>query len=304
MSAPSTSPSFTFRNAAGHDVFVRRWIPADKPRAALAVVHGLAEHSGRYEHFARALNDSGFAVYALDRRGHGHTVAPDALGDGGTDSWNGTLEDIALLEGIIRSEYPRLGLFLFGHSLGSVFVQRYMQLHGTELAGAVLSGTFGRVRDLGNLLAMVDTMSAGAAAQQRTLSPATMAGYNKAFENRTGFEWLSRDPAQVDAYVKDPLCGFAVTNGYVRDFLYGFAETWEPANEARVPVTLPILIFSGERDPVGEEMASVKDLAGRYRSRGARDLKVTFYPEGRHEMLNELNRDEVMRDVIGWLREH
>ena len=266
-------------------------------------MHGLAEHSARYDEFARALSDAGYVVYALDRRGHGHSVALNDLGDGGADSWNGTLADIAQLEDLIGAEYPRLQLFLFGHSLGSVFVQRYIQLHGAELAGAVLSGTFGRVRDLANLLPMVDKMTEGAGAQQRTLSPATMSGYNKGFESRTGFEWLSSDPAQVDAYVADPLCGFPATNGYVRDFLHGFAETWSTANEALVPVALPILIFSGELDPVGEETASVKDLAGRYRSHGARDLKVTLYPEGRHEMLNEVNRDEVTRDIIAWLRE-
>jgi alpha-beta hydrolase superfamily lysophospholipase len=128
------------------------------------------------------------------------------------------------------------------------------------------------------------------------------AGFNKAFTpQRTGFEWLSRDAAEVRKYADDPRCGFTFSNRLLVDMLRGYAETWKPANERRIPVTLPVLFFSGARDPVGGNMRAVTALAERYRALGVRDVQVTFSPDGRHEMLNETNRDEVVHDVVAWL---
>jgi alpha-beta hydrolase superfamily lysophospholipase len=298
--APST---FTFRNADGGDIFVYRWLPTTEEKASVLIVHGLAEHAGRYDRFAHALNAAGYAVYAADNRGHGRSALPGKLGDGGHDPWNGTERDLAQLEGIIRSKSSK-PLFLFGHSLGSAFAQRFSELHGADLSGTILSGTFGVVPNLPAVIGQIDAGAAGAGALQKTIAPSLFATYNKPFENRTGFEWLSRDPAEVDKYVHDPLCGFAVTNEYVAAIFHGFADTWDPANEAKIPVTLPILIMGGDADPVGANTVSVLALADRYDAHGSKDLHVTFYPGGRHEMLNEINRDVVTADVIAWLNEH
>ncbi len=296
--------TFTFNNVDGGQVFVRRWIPGGTPKAVVLVVHGLAEHSGRYARFALALNAAGYAVYAADNRGHGRTALPGKLGDGGPDAWNGTERDLYQLSGIIAKEEPGTPLFLFGHSLGSAFAQRYIELHGAELKGTILSGTFGAIPNLPDVIAQIDKASAGDAALQKTIAPTLFAGYNKPFGNRTAFEWLSRDPAEVDKYVHDPLCGFAVTNQYVDLFFHGFADAWDPANEAKIPVTLPIYILGGDADPVGGNTLSVKALADRYDVHGVKDLHMTFYPNGRHEMLNETNRDVVTADIITWLNEH
>jgi len=296
--------TFTFRDGDGIAVFVRRWLPAGTPKATVLIDHGLAEHSGRYDRFARVLNAAGYAVYAPDNRGHGQTALPGKLGDGGHDPWNGTVRDLAQLTGIIRTEQGGRPLFLFGHSLGSAYAQRYIELHGRELTGVVLSGTFGVVPDLATVISGVDKAAAGDGALQKTVAPSLFASYNKPFENRTGFEWLSRDPAEVDKYVHDPFSGFAVTNEYVDAFLRGFAVEWDPANEALIPVTLPVLMVSGDTDPVGGATLSVKALADRYDAHGLRDLHMTFYPGARHELLNETNRDVVMRDLVTWFNEH
>jgi alpha-beta hydrolase superfamily lysophospholipase len=300
---PPGATTFTFTNVDGGHIFVYRWLPAGPPKATILIVHGLAEHAGRYARFATALNAAGYAVYAPDDRGHGHSVAPGMLGDGGHDPWNGTERDLAQLSIIIHGEVDK-PLFIFGHSLGSLYTQRFIELHGSDVVGAVLSGTFGVIPNLPQVTAQIDAGSTGAGALQKTIAPTLFANYNKPFGNRTAFEWLSRDRAEVDKYVSDPLCGFAVTNEYVDGFFHGFEDTWDPANEALIPVTLPILIFGGDQDPVGGDTVSVKALAARYEAHGVKDLKVTFYPGGRHEMLNEINRDAVTADAIAWFDAH
>jgi alpha-beta hydrolase superfamily lysophospholipase len=300
--------TFRLTTPEGVHLFVRKWAPAaSAPRAALLIAHGAAEHSQRYDRLARFLTASGFACYAPDHRGHGMTAGSlDRAGQAGPDGWNGMVRDLKQLAGVIQAEYPQAPLFLFGHSMGSFLAQRYMQLWGASLQGAILSGSSGAIAGLEQLLPMVEAAAQGAAATQPSaIFKGMFASFNQPFApGKTGFEWLSRNEAEVQKYVDDPWCGFAFSNQLTGDFLKGLAELWQPENEAHIPTNLPVLIFSGELDPVGGNTASVNELARRYRQLGLQELQVTFYPGARHETLNEINREQVQQDLLTWLEKH
>jgi alpha-beta hydrolase superfamily lysophospholipase len=299
--APDDS-TFTL-SSDGIELVVDRRLPSRTPRAVLIIAHGMAEHALRYRRFAGELADRGYAVYAPDFRGHGRTAGGDQdLGWGGADGWNETLHDLQRLAVRVRAEQPGVPLVLFGHSMGSVLAQRYAQMHGDELAGLILSGSFGSAPNIGAGIAAAQAVrlvrgDRAPSPLQRTM----FADFNKPFEHDTGFEWLSRDDAEVRKYVDDPRCGFTFSNRSMLDMLRGYVETWKRENERRIPMRLPVLLFSGELDPVGRQTKSVTALADRYRALGLTDVEAVFYPDARHEMLNETNRDEVVHDVLTWL---
>jgi alpha-beta hydrolase superfamily lysophospholipase len=301
------STTFTFKSPDGPEVFVYKWAPEAgvKPKAAVQIAHGAAEHALRYERFGRFLAEAGYVVYANDHRGHWKTAKVlEKAGIAGPDAWNGILRDMHQLNQIIRKENPGLPVFFFGHSMGSLIAQQYIQNWGGELKGAILSGTFG---SLGGDPAAIVAMSEQAAQAQGDDAPSPVfigmfANFNQAFEPvKTGFEWLSRDEAEVQKYVDDPWCGFPFSNRLVTDMFQGAAGIWAPENEKRIPKDLPLLVASGELDPAGGNTASVVQLVERYRSFGMSDITVKFYPQARHEILNETNRDEVQLDILNWM---
>ncbi|HEV3087184.1 MAG TPA: alpha/beta hydrolase [Candidatus Elarobacter sp.] len=297
--------SFSFEND-GSTIVVDRVLPEDAPKAAVIVAHGMAEHAERYARFAGELAAHGYAAYAPDHRGHGRTAgSADRFGWAGADGWNGIVRDLERLAAIVRARHPGVPLFLFGHSMGSMLAQRFAQLHGDELAGMILSGTTGSAPNLGAGIAAASAVRlVGGDRAPSPLQRVMFADFNKPFEHRTGFEWLSRDDAEVQKYVGDPRCGFTFSNRLMLDMLRGYAEAWKPANERRIPPSLPVLMFSGARDPVGGAGKAVAQLAERYRALGLSDVRVVIYPDARHETLNETNRDEVVRDVLAWLDAH
>lgn len=296
--------TFTLKDPDGFEIFVYRWAPEAQPRAVVQIAHGAAEHALRYERFGRFLNQAGFVVYANDHRGHWKTAKTlDKAGIAGEDGWNGMVKDLKLISDHIRSEHPDLPLFLFGHSMGSFLAQRYIQLWGEGLAGVIFSGTTGSLGDVNATIAALEQL---VQAQGRDvpceLFGQMFAGFNAAFEPvKTGFEWLSRDEAEVQKYVDDPWCGFLFSNGLVLDMFKGVADIWNEASEARTPKDLPVLMVSGALDPVGANTAAVELLAQRYRAQGIQDLTVKFYEGARHELLNETNRDQVHQDILDWL---
>jgi alpha-beta hydrolase superfamily lysophospholipase len=301
MAVPVES-TFTQSND-GFDVVVDRYLPCGRVRGAIIIAHGMAEHAARYHRFAGELAERAYAVYAPDYRGHGRTAGPvENLGWAGTDGWNGTLRDLHLLADRVRQEQPGIPLVMFGHSMGSVIAQRFAQLHGDELTGLILSGTFGSAPNIGAGIAAAQAVrllrgDRAPSPLQRTM----FADFNKAFSAQPGFEWLSRDEAEVRKYVDDPRCGFTFSNRTLLETLRGYVETWKRENERRIPIELPVLLFSGAVDPVGRNTQAVSELTERYRALGLTDVHTMFYPDGRHEMLNETNRDEVVRDVLDWL---
>ncbi|HZO94926.1 MAG TPA: alpha/beta hydrolase [Candidatus Baltobacteraceae bacterium] len=296
------SDSFTVPAGEG-TVFVYRWLPDGDAKAIVVVAHGMAEHAGRYARFAHALTDAGYAVYAPDHRGHGRSVRDEReLGIAGPDGWNGMVRDLERVVETARAEHSQRPSFAFGHSMGSTLVQRYIELHGELLAGAILSGTYASVAGLPLLSMIAGALARGAGARKPSpLLKKVFADFNKPFAGETDFAWLSRDADEVRKYVGDPRCGFAVSNGFVADMARFYRDVWDPANEAKIPHELPILIFSGEHDVVGKVMAEPNALAARYRANGLTDVTVKGYREARHETLNETNRDEVTQDVLAWL---
>ena len=281
---PST---FSYTSADGTQIAVYRWDPAGEPRAAVQLTHGMGEHAQRYDHVARALNDAGFVVYAQDHRGHGASADPAALGDLGQDSWPGLVDDIGLLSARIRAEHPDLPLILLGHSMGSFAVQQYLLDHSADVDGAVLTGT-----------AAIDLLE-GALDLDR---PIDLAMFNAPFQPaRTDYDWLSRDEAMVDAYVDDPGCGFGIDTDSARAMFAGARRGADPAQVAAIRSSLPVYIAVGEADPVNAGLALLTPLTERYKAAGLTDVTIRTYPGARHEILNEINRDEVIAELTSWL---
>ncbi|MDP4091097.1 MAG: alpha/beta hydrolase [Bacillota bacterium] len=304
--------NFIFKSDDGTDIFVYNWTPDNdvKVKGIVQIAHGMAETAARYERFAETLTGSGYIVYANDHRGHGRTAGSveklGYLADNNGFDW--LVKDLHQLSVITKKENPSLPLFLLGHSMGSFAAQRYIMLYGDELNGAVLSGSNGKqgmILNLGLLLAKNEIKKHGRKAQSHKLSRMTFGSYNNAFKpNRTEFDWLSRDNHEVDKYIKDQFCGTVFTAGFFYDFLTGLKEIEDKKNLSLIPKKLPIYIFSGEKDPVGKFGKGVIRLLNTYKSYGIKDITYKLYKDGRHEMLNETNRYEVMKDIIHWLNLH
>ncbi len=297
--------TFTYRDRENLTLYAHEWLPDKPPRGVLQIAHGMQEYAGRYERAAVAFSRAGFAVVASDLRGHGRSlVGPELYGHLGPGGWRGVLGDIKQLTDIIQKRHRRLPIFLLGHSWGSFLVQGYIQRWGRVLKGAILSGTNGAnpVLKVGKLLAKGVVAVRGGDKQAGLLEKVSMGAYNKHFEpKKTGLEWLSRDQNEVDKYVRDPLCGIPFPNSFFLETVSLLSDVWTSENEQRIPVTLPIYMFSGSDDPVGMRGKGVRALAERYTRVGVRDLTVKLYEGGRHEMINELNRDQVAADIIQWI---
>jgi len=286
----------------GAKIQVYRWAPDGAPRAAIQIAHGLCEHAGRYERLATALTAAGYLAYASDHRGHGPSAAPSDRGFfAEADGWRKCLDDLWAVNRRLAADAPGLKIVFFGHSMGSIMGQQFIAEHGEALAGAALSGSNGpppAILPLGRLLARFERLRLGPRGHSPVLRQIIFGEYNKAFRPaRTDFDWLSRDEAEVDKYLADPLCGFPFTAQLAVDLLDAIGPIASHTTIARVPKTLPIYIFSGARDPVG---ANLQGLMDAYRRAG---LAVTakIYPDARHETLNETNRDEVVADLLAWI---
>ena len=276
---------FRFDSAIdGMSIQAYRWSTAE-PRATIVIAHGAAEHALRYERFARELNAAHMEVWAADHRGHGQTADPQHLGEYGIGGWDALVADVGQLIEIARAANPRLPLALFGHSMGSIAAQQFAPDGSASIDALVLSGSTALPvpRD---------------GAPPRALAP------NSGFEPaRTPFDWLSRDEAEVDKYVADPFCGFDMSH------MRGPGRRADPAYLAgrerlrRIRPDLPCLFLAGEKDPFNRNMDGLRTLEQWWRSAGVRRIDTLYYAGGRHEMLNETNRDQVTRDVIAWFRD-
>lgn len=290
----------TLAAADGVNVFVRRWMPDGECRAAVIIVHGASEHSGRYARVAELLGEEGYAVYALDLRGHGRTAESTGRGRPGPRGMDGALDDIGDVIRMAAADVGDRPLVLFGHSLGSLFAQAFVQQRPHELVACALSGAMGPMEGVDELAQGIrQAVDAGMADEPLDM----LGGFNAAFEPaRTSFDWLSRDPEEVDKYVADPLCGddLPLTYGYVAGMLETLATAMEPEGIARIPKHLPVLLLTGEEDPVSNGGTQVREVEKRLRDAGL-EVTAVYYPGARHEVLNETNRDEVHRDLLTWL---
>lgn len=279
-----------FRSEAGdgEQIFHYRWTPAAPPRAVVQIAHGMGEHAARYRRFATALTDAGYVVYANDHRGHGLTAGePDRLGHLGGPGFAGLVGDMWTFTELIAREHRGLPVVVMGHSMGSMALQRYLLDHSDAIAGAILSGT-----------TAVDVIAAGIDPTQ----PADLTLFNAPFEPaRTPYDWLSRDEAEVDLYVNDAACGFGLDVDAMAGMLALWAEVSDRARLAGIRSDLPVYVASGDADPIAGGGALVQLVADRYHQAGLTDVTLHLYPQARHEILNETNRDEVTADLLAWL---
>lgn len=276
----------TFRSAQdGLTITAYEW-PVDDPSAPIIqIAHGLAEHAPRYARLAKALNDAGFRVAANDHRGHGATI-DNTPGDFGAAGFTALWHDIAQYGRLLREQYPDSTLYLIGHSMGSFAAQELLPEFSELYDAVVLSGS-----------TAIDVMAAGLAD-----APAgDLSAFNVGFEPRTGYEWLSRDVEEVDAYVADPLCGFDLPAATTPSLFAGGDRLADPTELAKIRADLPILLISGSDDPLSGSGQLTEMVGHRYREAGVADVTVTIYPGARHEVFNETNRDEVTADLIAWL---
>ena len=302
-----SNSSFTLPTPDGTDVHVHRWLPDGDVRAVVHLAHGMAEHGARYAHVAAALNERGYAVYANDHRGHGLTAATeDDLGFFAEDrGWARVLDDLYRVNRRVTDDHPGVPVYLLGHSMGSFLAQQYLFTFPATIRGLVLSGTnLYRASDVEKaaLLARTEIQRQGPRGRSVVLATAATGAYNRRFApTRTDFDWLSRDPAQVDAYLADPRCGFLLTNRMWLDLFSGLRVIRQPHRLESVPSDLPIYAFSGEECAVGEYGKGFHRLLDFYAEAGLHQVTSKLYPGGRHEMLNETNRDEVIDDLGRWL---
>lgn len=275
-------------------------------KGIVQIVHGMAEHAGRYAAVAAALVEARYVVYAHDLRGHGLTAhEADDLGlFAEHDGWSHALDDIHRIGELACRENPGAPRCLLGHSMGSLLAQSYLLDHASSLDALVLSATTvggGPLVHAGRALARLERWRSGVRGRSALLEFLSFGAYNKGFRPaRTEADWLSRDPAQVDLYVNDPLCGFRSTNQLWVELLDAMARLGS-ARWDNVPKDLPIYVFSGALDPLSERTRGVLKLIRRYERAGLRRVTHRFYPDARHECFNELNRHEVYADLIAWL---
>jgi alpha-beta hydrolase superfamily lysophospholipase len=237
---------------------------------------------------ADALVDAGYVVYAHDHRGHGKTAVSAAhLGELGQGGWAELVADIGRMGREAKAAHPGLPLGLIAHSLGSFAAQQYLLDHSADVSAVVLSGT--AVIDL--LEPMMDLDA-----------PMDLSGFNAPFQPpRTDFDWLSRDEAQVDAYIADPLCGFGLDIAGGQAMFIAARQLADAGRVAGMRSDLPVYIVVGEQDPVNGGLTLVNELVRRYSAAGLTEVTLVSYPEARHEVFNETNRDEVVGEMITWL---
>ena len=305
------STTFRFPSRDGqHQIFARQWLPEGQPRAVVQIVHGISEYIDRYATVARFLANHGFVVVGDDHLGHGRTAkGPEEYGFfREKDGWRTVAGDVRRLRELTGEQFPDLPYFLLGHSMGSFLARTYLIDWPGTLTGAIISGTGQEAPAListGWHMANLVCRTSGPRSHSKLVEKMAFGAYNKQFApNRTSADWISRDEAVVDAYIADPLCDFLPTVGMFRDMMEGLRYIAKAENLAKMDPNTPVYFFSGDCDPVGQNGKGVVKVAGFFKEAGCQDLTVRLYPGGRHEMLNEINREEVFNDLLAWLEGH
>ncbi|MES2662504.1 MAG: alpha/beta hydrolase [Pseudomonadota bacterium] len=300
--------------ADGKRIFYRMWLPEKTPLAWIIINHGMGEHSKRYEDFAEILCHAGFAVTAHDHRGHGETAThPGELGHfARKNGWEKLWQDLEGLIDFLAPKFLSIQKVIFGHSMGSFIALDYSRRHSQNIQGMILSGSsyvppiesWGLAR-----VAQIERFRQGDTGQSWLINQLTFKTFNRRFSKaRTEFDWLSRDPAQVDKYLADPLCGTPCSNQSWFDFANGLKHVFDtllPSSRAlwkHWNKNLPVLCMRGEVDPLSHGRR-FKQLLKFLQRRGTMRLQKQTYDNGRHEMLNETNKKEVMNNIVQWIQQ-
>jgi alpha-beta hydrolase superfamily lysophospholipase len=291
----------------GHQTPMYEWIPKGDILCVLHIAHGMAEYALRYQSIVPYFLQEQIAVYAHDQRGHGRAV-PSIAEQGlvGPNWFNDQVEDIRMISNHLKEKHPGKKLIVLGHSMGSFIGQRFFQLHGAQIDGLILSASNGKKDPLLNVgigVAKFQKTIFGNKHRSNLINHLSFAAFNKKFTpNRTNYDWLSRDEQEVDKYVTDAQCGFVCSSSIFYDFFMGIRDALETPNILQIPKHIPVYAFSGDKDPVGMEGKGFLQLIQNWKATGAKDITYDLYKDGRHEMLNEINREEVINNCIQWIR--
>lgn len=303
------SKEFNLTMRDGHKSYIYKWEPDESKKliGAVQLVHGSCEHSKRYEGFAKVLTDNGYIVYSMDLRGHGRSALKEEdLGYFGEENgWVNIVEDLHEVTKFIKKEQPDLKVFMLGHSMGSFLARHYAIVYGDEIDGLIATGTAHNPRlilKLGIFLAERDIKKNGSKHRNETLNKMSYDSFSNQFKPiRTKQDWLTRDEKIVDKYIEDKLCGFVFTSSGFRDMLNGLLFITDRNNIKNTPKELPILLLSGRKDPVGNNGKMVKKAYEKYKKCGTTNIRMKLYDEMRHEILNEIGKEEVYKDILIWL---
>lgn len=299
-----------FNSANGKDRVAGYYydVPDTTPRAVVQISHGMCEYIGRYQDFASFLVQNGFAVCGNDHLGHG------ATSDGGTDGffseengWKYALEDLRTMNRLARERYPGCPVFLLGHSMGSFFARLYAVTYPETIDALLLSGTGGPnpAAGVGIFLTSVLAKWKGPRHRSSLINRMAFGTYLSRISNpNTPYDWITRDQEIVNSYAVDPKCTFIFTVSAFHDLMCVLAKVSTPEWAARFPKELPVMLFSGDMDPVGSYGKGVQKVYDLLCGAGVKDVSIKLYPGGRHEMLNETNRQEVYRDILNWCNTH
>ncbi|WP_335871746.1 alpha/beta hydrolase [Bacillus sp. 2205SS5-2] len=296
------------RTGDGNELFTVEWKEEDRqPKAVIQLAHGMAEHIMRYQEFSEYLVKRGIFVIGHDHRGHGRTAEKNGSVGYFSDEegFERVVDDLHEVNAFVRSQYHGVPLFLFGHSMGSFIVRRYIQRYSEPLQGVILSGTgdyspfMGRA---GKLIANRIGKKKGMKTASSLLDKLSFGKFNQNFSPaNTPFDWLSRDEEAVQDYIVDPYCGRVSSAGMFIDLLTGLSRIHDENEVKKIPRDVPFLFISGDQDPVGRGTKGVQKVINQMQRYSEYDIVSRFYSDGRHEMLNEINREEVFQDIVYWI---
>ena len=295
----------TITASDGHIIQAYVW-SHPTPIAWVHICHGMAEHALRYDHLAQSLVAQGYAVVAHNHRGHGPSQA-DTLGHfSDSDGWAKVLSDIETVRTSCTEKH--VPYYMLAHSMGSFIVQSYLTTQPKDIDGLILSGSNYQnpwVALAGSYVANMEKWCLGSRRASKFMDTLSFGSFNKAFKpNRTDFDWLSQDENQVDLYINDPYCGFKCTPQLWSDLLSALSRLYRASSFKKIQNKLPILIISGDKDPVGGYGQGLEKLKRAYLAAGQQDVTLKLYSNGRHEILNETDREQVVNDVVQWLEHH
>ncbi|MDD6830874.1 MAG: alpha/beta hydrolase [Firmicutes bacterium] len=303
-----TFKDFYFNSSTGKNkIHARMCVPDAEPRAIVQIIHGIAEYIDRYDEFMSFLADNGIIAVGTDHLGHGKSIESDEqTGFFAYDNgWDYVVRDEEVLRLAMHENYPELPIIVFGHSMGSFMARTLLIRYPDAFNAAIISGTGNQGAALVNgglFMGNLVTGLKGAHHYSKFLNNLAFGSYNKIYDNpKTEYDWLSRDEANVQKYIDDPLCGFIPSCSLFRDMMTGVKFITNKKNLTAMNKDMPVYFMSGDMDPVGECGKGVQKAYNNFLEAGMKDVSIKLYPGGRHEMLNEINKDEVYTDILAWL---
>ncbi|MFR7758374.1 MAG: alpha/beta fold hydrolase [Christensenellales bacterium] len=303
-----TFKDFYFNSSTGKNkIHARMCVPDAAPRAIVQIIHGIAEYIDRYDEFMSFLADNGIIAVGTDHLGHGKSIeSEEQTGFFAYDNgWDYAVRDEEVLRLAMHENYPELPIIVFGHSMGSFMARTLLIRYPDAFNAAIISGTGNQGAALVNgglFMGNLVTGLKGAHHYSKFLNNLAFGSYNKIYDNpKTEYDWLSRDEANVQKYIDDPLCGFIPSCSLFRDMMTGVKFITNKKNLTAMNKDMPVYFMSGDMDPVGECGKGVQKAYNNFLDAGMKDVSIKLYPGGRHEMLNEINKDEVYTDILTWL---